>query len=91
MDDPAVVELLAGVAAAVSRRAAAVSEDVYEVILREIPELRDDKPVLAEESLGRPVGENRHGVELALRISHWLGSSVLQPTRERSAAPTGAA
>ena len=47
MDGPAVVELLAGVAAAVSRRAAAVSEDVYEVILREIPELRDDKPVLA--------------------------------------------
>src|SRR6266700_1080192 len=46
IDGPAVVELLADVAAAVSRRAAAVSEDVYEVILREIPELRDDKPVL---------------------------------------------
>src|SRR5580692_2718175 len=39
----------------------------------------------AEESLGRPLGENRHDVELALRASHWLGSSVLQPTR----APTG--
>ena len=38
---------MAGVAAAVTRRAAAVSEDVYEVILREIPQLRDDKPVLA--------------------------------------------
>ena len=47
IDGPAVAELLADVAAAVSRRAAAVSEDVYEVILREIPELRDDKPVLA--------------------------------------------
>ena len=46
MDGPAVVELLADVAAAVSRRAAAVSEDVYEMILREIPELGDDKPVL---------------------------------------------
>ena len=45
----------------------------------------------AEESLGRPAGENRHDVELALRASHWLGSSVLQPARERSAAPTGAA
>jgi hypothetical protein len=45
----------------------------------------------AQESLGRPVGESRHDVELALRASHWLGSSVLQPTRERSAAPTGAA
>ena len=33
----------------------------------------------AEESLGRPVGDNRHDVELALRASHWLGSSVLQP------------
>ena len=46
-DDPAVAELIADVAAAVSRRVAAVSEDVYEVVLREIPELRDDKPVLA--------------------------------------------
>jgi hypothetical protein len=45
----------------------------------------------AEESLGRPVGESRHDVELALRASHWLGSSVLQPTRERSAAQKGTA
>jgi PucR C-terminal helix-turn-helix domain/GGDEF-like domain len=35
----------------------------------------------AEESLGRPAGENRRDVELALRVSHWLGSSVLQPQR----------
>jgi hypothetical protein len=47
VDDPAVAELMASVAAAVSRRAAAVSADVYEVILREIPELHDDKAVLA--------------------------------------------
>jgi hypothetical protein len=47
IDGPAVAELMADVAAAVSRRTAAVSEDVYEVILREIPELRADKPVLA--------------------------------------------
>jgi hypothetical protein len=33
----------------------------------------------AEESLGRPVGQNQHDVELALRASHWLGSSVLRP------------
>jgi DNA-binding PucR family transcriptional regulator len=33
----------------------------------------------AEESLGRPVGDNRDDVELALRASQWLGSSVLQP------------
>jgi DNA-binding PucR family transcriptional regulator len=45
----------------------------------------------AEESLGRPVGENPHDLELALRASLWLGSSVLQPARERPAAPTGAA
>jgi DNA-binding PucR family transcriptional regulator len=45
----------------------------------------------AEENLGRPVGENRYEVELALRASHWLGSSVLQPTRDRSAVRAGAA
>ena len=184
MDDPAVAELMASVAATVSRRAAAVSEDVYEVILREIPELHGDQAVLAllassvhsnistclqvmqhqidlsavqapaaaleyarrraqhgtpltallrayrlghtcfadwllkelarqtsdapmltaatlgmseivagyvdqtsEEIVGRPVGEDRPDVELALRASHWLGSAVLQPTRERSALP----
>jgi PucR C-terminal helix-turn-helix domain/GGDEF-like domain len=47
MDDPAVAELVADVAAAVSRRAAAVSDDVYKVVLQEIPELHDDKTVLA--------------------------------------------
>jgi DNA-binding PucR family transcriptional regulator len=36
----------------------------------------------AEESLGRPVGEHQHDVELALRASRWLGSSVLQPARK---------
>jgi DNA-binding PucR family transcriptional regulator len=41
----------------------------------------------AEESLGRPVGENRPDVELALRASHWLGSAVLQPARERPGVP----
>jgi hypothetical protein len=46
-DGSAVTGLMADVAAAVGHHAAAVSEDVYEVILREIPELRDDKPVLA--------------------------------------------
>ena len=40
----------------------------------------------AEESLGRPAGENRHDVELALRVSHWLGSSVLQPSAACAAA-----
>ena len=33
----------------------------------------------AEESLGRPVGDNRQDVELALLASHWLGSAVLRP------------
>jgi hypothetical protein len=32
----------------------------------------------AQECLGRPVGDNRHDVELALRASQWPGSSVLQ-------------
>src|SRR5580658_3196221 len=47
MDGAAVAEVMASVAATVGRRAAAVSDDVYEVILREIPELRGDQPVLA--------------------------------------------
>jgi hypothetical protein len=32
----------------------------------------------AEESLGRPVGKNRHDIELALQAAHWLGTFVLQ-------------
>jgi hypothetical protein len=47
MAGPEVAELMANVAAAVSRTAAAVSEQVYEVVLRDIPELHDDKAVLA--------------------------------------------
>jgi DNA-binding PucR family transcriptional regulator len=46
MDRP-VAELMASVAASVTRRAAAVSDNVYEVTLREIPELHDDQAVLA--------------------------------------------
>jgi len=37
IDRLAVAELMSEVAAAVARRAAAVSADVYEVIIREIP------------------------------------------------------
>jgi DNA-binding PucR family transcriptional regulator len=40
----------------------------------------------AEESLGRPVGDNRHDVELALQASHWLGSAVLRPAGTPAAA-----
>ena len=39
--------MVAEVAAVVHHRVSAVSDDVYEVILREIPQLRDDKPVQA--------------------------------------------
>jgi hypothetical protein len=35
----------------------------------------------AEESLGRPVGEDRLNVELALLASQWLGTAVLRPAR----------
>jgi PucR C-terminal helix-turn-helix domain/GGDEF-like domain len=41
----------------------------------------------AQESLGRPIGENRRDVELALQASHWLGSSVLQPRAASAARP----
>jgi DNA-binding PucR family transcriptional regulator len=46
-DGPAVAELVADVATAVGRQAAAVSEAVYQVILREIAQLNDDKPLRA--------------------------------------------
>jgi DNA-binding PucR family transcriptional regulator len=71
MDRPAVAELMADVAAAVGRRVAAVSEDVYEVILREIPELRDDKPLLAllassvDSNVGTCLQIMQHQIDLA--------------------------
>jgi DNA-binding PucR family transcriptional regulator len=70
-DGPAVAELVADVAAAVSRQAALVSENVYEVILREIPELRDDKPVLAllsssvHSNIGTCLQIMQHQIELS--------------------------
>ncbi len=45
----------------------------------------------AEESLGRPVGDSRHDVELALRASRWLGSYVLRPASAAAACSAGAA
>jgi hypothetical protein len=47
VDRPAVADLVAEVATAVTRRAAEVSQDVCKLILREIPQLDDDKPVVA--------------------------------------------
>jgi len=38
----------------------------------------------AEENLGRPLGENRQDVELALRVSQWLGASVLHSGTTRT-------
>jgi len=70
-DGPAVAKLVADVAAAVSRRAALVSEDVYEVILRDIPELRDDKPVLTllsssvHSNIGTCLQIMQHQIELS--------------------------
>ena len=65
-DHPAVAELIAGVAAAVAHRAAAVYEDVNQVILEEIPQLRDDKPVQA--LLGSSVQSN---VDTCLQIMQY--------------------
>jgi DNA-binding PucR family transcriptional regulator len=70
-DGPAVTELVATVAAAVSRRVAMVSENVYEVILRDIPELRDDKVVLAllassvDSNIGTCLQILQHQIELS--------------------------
>jgi DNA-binding PucR family transcriptional regulator len=34
----------------------------------------------AEENLGRPLGDDRLDVELALRACQWLGVAVLRPS-----------
>jgi hypothetical protein len=47
IDRLAVAGLVTDVAAAVASRAVAVRGEVYEVILREIPQLREDQPLLA--------------------------------------------
>jgi hypothetical protein len=74
VDGPAVAELIGDVAAAVGRRVAAVREDVYETILRDIPQLREDKPVLA--LLGSSVDSN---VETCLQImQHQIDLSAVQ-------------
>ena len=54
IDGYAVAELMAGVAAAVSRRVPAVSEDAYRVILGEIPELRTSSAGASCVLPGRP-------------------------------------
>jgi hypothetical protein len=70
-DGPVVTELMADVATAVSRRAAAVSKDVYEVILRQIPQLRDDKPLLTllassvDSNVGTCLQIMQHRIDLA--------------------------
>ena len=43
----------------------------------------------AEESLGRPFGEDRLKVELALLASQWLGAAVLRPAARDSQLPRG--
>jgi hypothetical protein len=74
MDRPAVAGVVAEVAATVSRRVTAVSDDVYGVILREIPEIRDDKPVQA--LLSSSVYSN---VDLCLQIMrHQIDLSDVQ-------------
>jgi DNA-binding PucR family transcriptional regulator len=70
-DVPGVKELVATVAAAVSRRVAVVSENVYEVILRDIPELHDDQAVLAllassvDSNVGTCLQILQHQIELS--------------------------
>ena len=47
VERPVAADLVAEVATAVSRRAAEVSQDVCKLILREIPQLDDERPVVA--------------------------------------------
>ena len=72
MQDPGVAELVAGVAAAVARQPAA--EDVFDAIVREMPQLEEDKPLLA--LLASSVDGN---VETCLQImQHQIGLSAVQ-------------
>jgi hypothetical protein len=63
--------IMADVAEAVARQSAAVSQDVYDVILREVPQLRDDKPVLTllaasvDSNVGTCLQIMRHRIDLA--------------------------
>ena len=72
IDRPEVIELMADVAAAVARRGAAVPEDIYELILREIPRLRGDKQVLAllassvDSNVGTCLQIMQHRIDLAV-------------------------
>ena len=71
LDYPPVAELVADVATAVGRQAAAVSEDVYKEILGEIPQLDLDQPLRA--LLASNIDSNveaclqimQHGIDLA--------------------------
>ena len=70
MQGPGVAELVAGVAAAVARQP--VARDVFDVIVREMPQLEEDKPLLA--LLASSVDGN---VEMCLQImQHRIGLSA---------------
>jgi DNA-binding PucR family transcriptional regulator len=72
MQGPAVAELMAGVAAAVARQPAA--KDVLDAIVREMPQLEEDKALLA--LLASSVDGN---VEMCLQImQHRIGLSAVQ-------------
>ena len=72
MQGPGVAELVAGVAAAVARQP--VAEDVFDVIVREMPQLEEDKPLLA--LLASSVDGN---VEMCLQImQHRIGLSAVR-------------
>ncbi len=74
IDHAKVAELMTDVAAAVAGRVGAVVEDVYDVILREIPELNDDKPVL--DLLASSVRSN---IETCLQImQHQIDLATVQ-------------
>jgi hypothetical protein len=67
---PSVIQSASGVSAALTDRTAELSADIYDLIVRDIPQLRSDKRVLA--LLEASVGENvatllhvlQHGIDL---------------------------
>jgi asparagine synthetase B (glutamine-hydrolysing) len=70
-DRPAVSELMTAASAALTPRITEVSGEVFEVIVREIPQLRADKPVRillasgVDSNVATCLHVLRHGVDLA--------------------------
>jgi hypothetical protein len=80
--NPSAAESTSEVSAALVPRAADMAADIDRLIVQEIPALRGDTVQYrlrkAEESMRRPVVQDRLRIELALLATQWLGPAVLR-------------